>query len=128
MTRPFFWVFMANFKNNLVKKLLGHATNVLGEFVEYCPVNGSPIKIRAIFDNEWEQVDPDTERVVSSQSPILGIRLIDLKSPPKVQDLVTILDSGDKYKVIDIREDGQGGASLFLHRQTARSAIERLNR
>lgn len=108
---------MANFKNNLVNRLLGHATRILGEKIIYEYVEGGTVEIDAIFDNEWEQVDPDTERVVSSNQPILGVKLKDLDRMPKTNDIVYIKRDNEKYVVHDSREDGQGGVSLFLRLQ-----------
>jgi len=115
---------MANFKNNLVKRLLGHATRILGEEIEFRYKDGGSKKIKAIFDNEWEQVDPDTERVVSSNQPILGVRLSDLKREPTTGDSILILRDQKEYIIQDTREDGQGGVSLFLRLKTRRSKSE----
>jgi hypothetical protein len=105
---------MANFKDNLANKILGHATRILGEKIEYRFKGGGSKVIDSIFDNEWEQVDPDTERVISTNQPILGIRLKDLERAPKNGDEVLIIRDNLVYIVQDTREDGQGGVSLFL--------------
>ena len=104
---------MGNFKKNLVQLVLGNTTRLLGEKVEYRYKNGGSIKINAIFDNQWEQLDPDTERVVSTNQPVLGLRLSDLSQAPSTGDEVLIIEENIEYVVQDTREDGQGGASYF---------------
>lgn len=115
---------MANFKNNLVKRLLGHATRILGEEIEFRYKDGGSKKINAIFDNEWEQVDPDTERVISSNQPIIGVRLSDLSRAPTTGDTILIIRDQKEYLIQDTREDGQGGVSLFLRLKTRRSKTD----
>ncbi len=116
---------MANFKDNLVNRILGHTTRILGEKIKYTFKKGGDVQIDAIFDQEWEQVDPDTEQVVSTNQPVLGVRLSDLKDEPKIGDEILILRDNKKYVVQDTREDGQGGVSLFLRLQTRKTKTSR---
>jgi len=96
-------------------KILGAATRILGtETVQYFPKTGGRIDIKGVFDNEASLVDPDTERLVTSTQPIVGIRLRDLEKIPLEGDEVVV--RGERFKVVDIREDGLGGASLFVSR------------
>lgn len=97
-----------------VDKMLETIINATGETVEYRPVNGGSFEICAVFDNEAQLVDPDSEQLVSSNEPAIGIRLRDLPNFPKYNDIVVA--EKETYRVIDIREDGQGGASLLLHK------------
>lgn len=71
------------------------------------------MEINAVFDRDYQAVDPDTERVISSNQPMIGVRLRDLPAKPCKGDHVVIGE--EEFKVIDSQEDGQGGASLFLH-------------
>ena len=78
----------------LVDSMLGTIIPCLGEAdgviyqhkLEHRSV-GSPYKINAVFDEFFEFVDPDTEALVSSNQPRIGIRLRDLKDPPREADL-----------------------------------------
>jgi len=103
-----------SFKNK-VQNLLGTVIPTLGEKVQYRPKAGGSIIINAVFDNEYESVDPETEQLVSSNIPRIGIRLSDLSSPPEKGDKL-VTEDGQTYKVTDPREDGQGGATLYLHK------------
>ena len=108
----FFWIFMGSFKDK-VDKLLGVAIPLFGEQVEYRFKDGGCKKIRGVFDDDFELVDPDTETVISSNASRLGIRLRDLPRLPKQRD--EILIGGKLYEVRDSQEDGQGGTSLILN-------------
>mgnify|MGYP005989024993 CR=1 FL=1 len=108
---PFF--IMRNFRNR-VDRLLKHCTDNFGEKVIYYPCSGGSYSIEAIFDNNYEIVDPETENVVSSNHPMIGVNLNDLNFELKTNDMVQVRNL--KYKITEIREDGQGGASLFLHK------------
>lgn len=97
-----------------VNGLLSVATSVFGESVEYWPLEGGRYVITAIFDREYEAIDPDTQVVVSSSAPRIGINLNELNIKPDKGDKVLI--QGEIFTVYDSQEDGQGGATLFLHK------------
>jgi hypothetical protein len=84
-----------------------------GEEITYTPDGGSPVTIRAIVDMEFEQVDPATGAIVSSNQPMIGIKDSDLAATPAPGD--TCIVRGTEYKVIERREDGQSGTRLMLH-------------
>lgn len=78
------------------------------------PRDGSASQaVKVIFDNEFEQVDPDTENLIASQSPRAGVKISDFDNPIRKRDIFEI--KGIEYEVIDKQEDGQGGATLFFH-------------
>lgn len=104
---------MKDFRDR-VNSVLRHCTSNFGEQVTYYPRDGGTKKIRAIFDNNYESVDPETEQVVSSNQPMIGVNLNDAKFEMRINDQVQVRNL--RYKVIEVREDGQGGASLFLHK------------
>jgi len=104
---------MGSFKDK-VHDLLGIAIPTFGEAVTYRPKTGGSFQIQAVFDNEWQEVDPNSNVVVSSNAPRLGIRLRDFPSKPIQGDC--LVAEGKTYQVVDVQEDGQGGASLFLHK------------
>ena len=86
---------------------------VFGEDVTYEPIRGGSYEIRGIFDNQFEQVDPDTEVVIASNAPTLGVKLADLPGPPVKGDIVIIREK--RFRVIDSQEDGVVGSTLLLH-------------
>ncbi len=105
---------MTDFRDR-VDRLLNHCTKTFGEDVILLPKRGGRYEIRGIFDNEHVGIDPDTEQVISTQQPILGINLHKISIRPRSGDVVKIRNLN--YRVIEIREDGQGGASLILHKE-----------
>ena len=104
---------MADFRNR-VDKILKTATKVFGEDVTLLPKKGGRYSIKGIFDNEFEIIDTDTEQTVISNQPRIGINLHNLEIHPKVGDQIKIRNLN--FKIVEVREDGQGGASLHLHK------------
>lgn len=104
---------MRDFRDR-VKNILRHCTNSFGEQVTYYPRKGGSYKIDGIFDNDFETVDPETEQLVSSNLSMLGVNLNDLNFEMRINDQVQVRNL--RYKVVEVREDGQGGASLILHK------------
>lgn len=104
---------MVDFRTH-VDRILKKSTEVFGEAVTLYPTSGGVYKLRGVFNNEYQIVDPDTEQVISANQPALGINLNDFKGTIKTDDIVVIRDF--KFKIVDKREDGQGGAVLLLHK------------
>jgi len=97
-----------------VNRVLNLSKKEFGEDCTLYPEKGGTHKIRGIFDNEYEAIDPDTEQVISANQPVLGVNLFDFSFEIMVGDKIKIRNL--LYKIYDKREDGQGGASLILHR------------
>lgn len=109
---------MGNNFHKMVAGVLDCSTKTFGEDILYIPKSiGNPIKIRAVFDENSLQLDPNTEALVATDQPMIGIKMDSLPEIPRKGDrVVRILDGRDtEYRVVDSREDGQGGASLLLH-------------
>lgn len=104
---------MVDFRER-VDRVLNHCTGTFGEEVTLYPMGGGVFKIRGIFDHEHVTVDPDTEQVISANQPALGVNLNDVSVDVKDGDIIQVRNL--KYRVIDNREDGQGGATILLHR------------
>lgn len=104
---------MVDFRDR-VDNVLNHCTSVFGEEVILLPKAGGSYKIVGIFDHEYVAVDPDTEQPISANNPALGVNLNDIPIDIVQGDIFEIRNL--RYKVIDNREDGQGGATVLLHR------------
>lgn len=91
------------------------AIDVLGITAQYRPKIGGPFQIGGIFDNQFEQVDPDTEIVITSNAPMFDVKTKDLRGGKAEKGdqikIKTIL-----YKVIDSQEDGLAATKLILHK------------
>jgi len=94
--------------------ILDVAKNCMGEDVTFKPKSGGSFNIRGIFDDSFEQIDPNTEKVVAGNQPVLGVNLRDFSVTIKKQDQFLIRNIS--YRVIDVQEDGVTGAMVFLHK------------
>lgn len=83
------------------------------ETVTYKPTTGPEKVIVGVFNTRHTVVDPDTEQVLSSNQPTLGVKLSDLDAAPVKGDLVNI--RSQDYRVHDSQEDGEGWSELFLY-------------
>ncbi len=97
---------------SLCKKAFDEIKCGLGTEVRYQPKAGGIYSIRGVFDDRIQEVDPDTEQVISSNAFTLGIKLDDIPFLPKKGDVVLVKDS--RFKVIEVREDGVPDASVVL--------------
>lgn len=90
--------------------------NTVGTKATYLPKAGGLIEVRGPFDDRAQEVDPDTERVVSSNIYTFGLKLDDIPSPPVKGDRLII--NTIEYIVINANEDGVPGVStvLIMHR------------
>lgn len=100
-----------NFED-LAEKAFDAIQDTLSTDAIYKPKAGGQFKIRGPFDDRAQQVDPDTEQVISSNIFTFGLQLSDLKSPPKKGDSLVV--KNQTYKVIDSQEDGVPGVSVVL--------------
>jgi hypothetical protein len=73
----------------------------------------APITITAIFDKNYQQVDPDTGAPVSTNALMLGVVITDLPRHPKKDDVFNV--EGVDHKVIDTQEDSEGMVKVLLH-------------
>jgi len=107
MTMPVF--------KSTVHRMLRILIPTFGERVRYIPADGSGEFTRmAVFDRNFHQVDPDTEALIASNLPAIGVNLNDWPKPPEQGDKVKIISTGETFTVNDSQEDGQGGATLML--------------
>lgn len=97
-----------------VNKVLNHAKNNFGEDAILYPKKGGSYNIRGIFDNDYEAINADTQQVITANQPVFGVNLFDFNFEIKEGDQLKIRNL--MYKIYDKRSDGQGGASLLLHR------------
>jgi len=92
--------------------MLGTLKRSLGEKMIYQHLDGGEVAITAVWNREHEIVDANTETIVSTVHPHIGVQLKDLIQPPKEND--TVLFLGNTFRVIDVEEDGQGAAQIIL--------------
>lgn len=69
---------------------------------------------QVVFDSAHVSVDPETGAPVSSNNPVLGVRLIDLPNPPTNRDRVRA--RGELYRVGEPQSDGVAGVTIILRK------------
>lgn len=99
--------------SNLAVQAQGAAKVTFGEDVIYSPSDGDPVEGTGVFSKVYEIVDPDTENLVSSDQPVLGIKDDDFPKVIEKNELFTI--RGKNYRVRDSQADGEGWSRLFLY-------------
>ena len=104
---------MIDFRDR-VSRVINHGKKNFGEPCILYPKAGGEFPFTGIFDNQTQTVDPDTEQVISATQPTLGVNLFDFDFDIQEGDQVQVRNL--RYKIIDPKPDGQGGATLFLHR------------
>lgn len=83
------------------------------EEITYEPYGLTAMKIDAIFDNEFESIDPNTGATVISTQPMIGVKNAHLPRLPDKGDSVVI--RGKRYRVIEAQTDGQAMSRLMLN-------------
>lgn len=109
---------MSDFREK-VNRVLTHGMETFGETVTFYPKSGGVYQVKAVFDNAYEAIDPDTEQLISANQPTLGVNLNEIEFEMRQGDQVQVRDT--RYQITDKREDGQGGALLLLHKVNASS-------
>lgn len=111
---------MVDFRSR-VDSVLKKATATFGEECKFFPKEGGVFLLSGIFDNTYEAIDAETEHVISGNQPALGINLNDVKFKLKQGCEVELRNL--RFKISDVQEDGQGGATLRLQRMKANESI-----
>lgn len=99
---------------DLSDRMIRTAIAVMGEPVTYTR-GASSVTVKAVWDRNYIEVDPNTGVAMQSANPMIGVRLADLPGGDATQgDRVT--RSGVEYEVVEVRPDSIGHAKLVLQR------------
>lgn len=99
----------------MANRMLGVAVRAFSEPGVYWLTDGVEPGValpQAVFDSAHVEVDPDTGAPVSSNNPVLGVRLADLPNEPTSRDRVRV--RGALYRIGDVQPDGVAGALIIL--------------
>lgn len=109
MPKPYF--------KGLVDNALGAIIGTCGERIRVTAKDKRfpPFTINGVYDDNFKFIDPETENLVSSNEPMVGIRMSDSPKPLCAGDKIYVHSERLFYKIVDVLEDGQGGAVLKLH-------------
>jgi hypothetical protein len=95
--------------------MLRTALNVFGEPITYTRDATVVALSKAVFDQNYQTVDPNTGTAIISDNPMLGVALADLPGGEWQEgDLATV--RGVQYRVVDSQKDSEGHSKLILHR------------
>ncbi len=97
--------------------VLGACQRVFGEPVVFKLANGTEHQVSGIFNQMYQSVDPNTNAIVQSHQPNIGVRRQDLPSKPTRSDFFIV--RGITYRVVEDQQDGEGDLHILLHRHTA---------
>ena len=86
--------------------------NEFAEVISFNPDGGSPYDIKAIFDNAYEAVDPETEQPILSLNPTILIDENKILATIKPTDTVTVRNQ--IYKFTHNQPDGTGPIRILL--------------
>lgn len=70
---------------------------------------------KAVFDENYQTVDPNTGAAILSDNPMIGVRLADLPGG-EWQEGDTVVVRGVTYRCIEPQKDSEGHAKIILHR------------
>jgi hypothetical protein len=76
---------------------------------------GGPFQIAGVFDEAYREVDPAAGMALTTETPVLGVRLSQFPLPPLQGDALTIVRTGETYLVKEVRPDSHGYAKLLLN-------------
>ena len=94
--------------------LLGPVQEVFGELVMYLPAVGSSFPITGVYDDAYRSVDL-SGMGVTSDMPVVGVRLAEFPSLPRQGDQLTVQRTGATFDVKEVQPDGHGWAMLKLN-------------
>ena len=98
--------------DNLV---LAPLQTVFGEPVTFIPKSGSQYSGSGVFDEAYREVDLAGGVAVTTESPVLGIRMSQMQSALQQGVQVFVVRLGKTYLVREVPVDGQGSAKLLLN-------------
>lgn len=92
---------------------------VFGEPVTFMPAAGAPFAGTGIFDAAYRQIDIAGGQAVTTECPVLGIRLSAFQSPMQAIPLQGdgLYIRGKSYVIREVQVDSHGGAKLLLNEE-----------
>lgn len=97
--------------------MLNTTLTVFGERCEVLYIRGPdqvPLS-KAVFDENFQSVDPNTGAAIISDTPMIGVALADLPGGVwREGDVVKI--RGLYYRAVEPQKDSEGHAKIILHR------------
>lgn len=104
----------------MIANVQGTSVRTFPEPVLYTPMGLSEISITGIFREAFVSVDVENAVEIGSLQPTLDVVLDDLPALPSALplgqgDRVVIVRTSLRYRIVEVNEDGEGMAKLYLH-------------
>lgn len=93
--------------------VLAACINTFGEPGTYIPFQYARFTVNGVFDEAYTDARVVEGMLVTTVTPVFGIRLSDFPNPPLQNDHLIL--RGKAYKVREVRVDGHGSAKLMLN-------------
>lgn len=97
------------------RAVLGPLEAVFGEPVTYAPAAGGGFDVSGVFDAAYREVELAGGIGITTETPVLGVRLSQFATAPEQGDRLTIQRTGLTYEVREVRPDSHGAARLMLN-------------
>lgn len=97
------------------KVLLAPVVGVFGEPVRYIPRLGSPFDVVLVYDEANKDLDLAGGTGVNTSNPLASGQLSSFPTTPVQGDTLTIVRTGESFKVKDVETDGHGAVKLMLN-------------
>ena len=107
---------MVSFRE-LTDNVLDKCMDSFGEDMTYLPqgIEADGYMVRAIFDNNYQEIDIETQEAISANQSIVSVNLNRIRNNRVIKgDIFNFRNTS--YRAIDSREDGQGGAMVLVHK------------
>ncbi len=89
--------------------------DIFGQAVTYAPAAGASFPITGVFDEAYREVDLAGGMAVTTDMPVMGVRLAEFTVPPAQGDTLTVDSLNWVFIVKECRPDGHGYAKLMLN-------------
>lgn len=95
--------------------VLGPLHMVFAEPVTFVPAVGAPLAIAGVFDEAYREVDLAGGMAVTTEHPLLGVRVSAFPTLPLQGDQVIVPSRNKTYVIREVQIDGHGSAKLLLN-------------
>ena len=95
--------------------VIGPTVEVFGQSATFYLAGQAPFTRDGVFDEAYLDLSPADSMQVTTEMPILGIRLSQFPQMPAQDDEVVIDATGIRYKIREVRKDSHGHAVLKLN-------------
>lgn len=99
------------------KGVMRSAVSCFGETAIYKPTGFTPVTVRLIFNQIYQEIDANQGLTLMSSKPNIGVKLEDFASTrkPNKGDIFTIREQD--YLTDEVQDDGEAGVLILLNKK-----------